>query len=258
MPETRFEVIDGEVVYVSPADPPHATLHSKLSAILEAFAADDYQVASDMLTRTSAKGDMAPDASVYPIAPDPVTGGRQLEELAFEIVSTQSLAAAGAKADALTRRGVRRVFALDVSRRRALEWSRKTKGWQILAPSDVIEDPALAVPLPVRELVSAAKGDDAVARALLAKQNPVLATAMDSARRDAKAEGTAEGKTSALLAVLAARGVPVSEEDARTIRATHDDRTIHRWLAIVSTCRTAEEMLRARGPSKRTAKKRNS
>ena len=74
MPETRFEIIDGEVIYVSPADPPHATRHSKLSALLEAYAAPGYEAASDMLTRTSEKGDMAPDGSVYPLAPDPNTG----------------------------------------------------------------------------------------------------------------------------------------------------------------------------------------
>ena len=47
-----------------------------------------------MLTRTSEKGDMAPDASVHPAAPDPRTGGRQLEDLAFEVVSTERLSAA--------------------------------------------------------------------------------------------------------------------------------------------------------------------
>ena len=149
VPETRFEVIDGEVVYVSPADPPHAVLHAKLAAILASYAAGGYQVACDMLTRTSAKGDMAPDASVYPAGPDPATGGRQLEELAFEIVSTQSLSAAGRKAHALVERGVRRVFALDVSRRRALEWSRKTGAWEILGPNEILTDTALALSLPV-------------------------------------------------------------------------------------------------------------
>jgi hypothetical protein len=37
MPESRFEVIDGRVVYVSPADEPHATQHAKLNALVEAF-----------------------------------------------------------------------------------------------------------------------------------------------------------------------------------------------------------------------------
>src|SRR4051812_26051938 len=120
MPETRYEIIDGKVTYVPPADEAHGTRHSKISAILEAYAADGYDVASDMLTRTSTKGDMAPDASVFPVARDPETGGRQLDELVFEVVSTERLSHAGKKARSLAARGVRRVFAIDVERRRAL------------------------------------------------------------------------------------------------------------------------------------------
>src|SRR5687767_7504511 len=98
MPETRHEVVDGQVVYVSPADQEHASRHSKVNALLEAFVAPGYDVASDMLTRTSLLGDMAPDASIYPVAPDPETGGRQLEELAFEVVATERIGTCGTKA----------------------------------------------------------------------------------------------------------------------------------------------------------------
>src|SRR4051812_30641197 len=110
-PETRYEMYDGELVYVPPADPPHGIRHSKISALVEAHAAADFEVASDMLTRTSKTSDVAPDVSVFPSARDPVTGGRQLEQLAFEVVSTQSIKRAGQKAAKLTERGVRRVFA---------------------------------------------------------------------------------------------------------------------------------------------------
>lgn len=65
-----------------------------------------------MLTRTSRQSDFAPDASVFPEERDPVTGGRKLEELAFEVASTQRLANATRKARGLAARGVRRVFCL--------------------------------------------------------------------------------------------------------------------------------------------------
>jgi Uma2 family endonuclease len=107
MPETRFEIIDGEVVDVPPSDEPHGTLHASLSAILAAHAAPSFRTAVDMLTRTSAKGDMAPDASVFPEERDPETGGRKIEALAFEVVSTEALAHAAKKARALVGRGVR-------------------------------------------------------------------------------------------------------------------------------------------------------
>src|SRR5690348_6238781 len=76
-PETRYEIDEGRVVYVPPADEPHGTLHSKMSALVEAHAAPGYEVASDMLTRTSEIDDVAPDVSVFPAPRDPATGGRQ-------------------------------------------------------------------------------------------------------------------------------------------------------------------------------------
>src|SRR5690606_7803672 len=158
-PESGYEIIDGRVVAVPPAREPHAERHAKLGALLEAAVVDDYNVAIDMLTRTSQYSDIAPDASVYPIARDPSTGGRQLEELAFEIASTQSLTDAGRKAQLLTQRGVRRVFALDLDHGRVLEWSRETSTWEILPDSGTIEDRVFATPIPVVALIKAAKID---------------------------------------------------------------------------------------------------
>src|SRR4051812_40837375 len=113
-PETRFEIIDGRRVYVAPADEPHGERHSGVDRLLGAHRAAGYSVAVDMLTRTSRIDDIAPDVSVYPTARDPRTGGRQLEELAFEVASTESLGHAGTKARKLVARGVRRVFAIDL------------------------------------------------------------------------------------------------------------------------------------------------
>ena len=240
MPETRFGVIDGEVVYVSPADPPHATRHSKLSALLEAFVVAGYEVASDMLTRPSEKGDMAPDGSVYPAAPEPKTGGRQLEQLAFEIVSTEALGHAAKKAAAFTSRGVRRVFAIDVERRRALEWSRPTGAWQILSREAIIEDPVFALLLPGHDLVSAAKADDA-ARAQLAKQNPIFMDALADcganrrAPRSPRARAVPRARGNVLGSVGARR--PVEEAPkALTSSARCDYRAM--WTAVYLGGRT--------------------
>ena len=89
-PESRYEIHDGQVAYCLPADQAHGSRHSKVQAVLEAYVADDFDVACDMLTRTSVLDDMAPDASVYPSAPDPVTGGRQLEQLACLLYTSPS------------------------------------------------------------------------------------------------------------------------------------------------------------------------
>lgn len=242
-PEARYEIIDGKVVPVPPADEPHGTRHSKVSAILEAYVAEGHDVAVDMLTRTSATGDMAPDASVFPAARDPETGGRQVEALAFEIVSTERLSHAARKARALTGRGVRRVYAIDVERRRALAWSTETNTWEILASDAVIDDASLALPLPLRPLVEAARADDAVAAALLAKKNPLITAAMQQAEARGEARGALRGKVEALLAILTARGIKVGKKAEKRIRGCESDAELDGWIGRALAAANIDDVL---------------
>ena len=237
-PEIRCEIHDGELVHVPPADELHGTRHSKISALVEAHAASDFDVASDMLTRTSATNDVAPDVSVFPYARDPKTGGRQLEQLAFEVVSTESLSHAGHKAAKLVARGVRRVFAIDVERARALEWSSTLGTWSVLDTSAHIEDPTLAAPLPIEALVRAAKADDAMARALVAKRNPVI----EAVRAEGKLEGLAEGRAESLIVMLEARDVALGSADRARILGERDPAILARWTARAATCQDVVEM----------------
>lgn len=241
-PETRFEIIDGAVEYVPPADEAHGTLHSKLSALLEAHAAPGFDVAVDMLTRTSKTSDLAPDASVFPIARDPETGGRQIEQMAFEIVSTERLGHAAKKARALFRRGVRRIFAIDVERRRALAWSPTTDTWEILSNEATILDPTLAVPLPIHTLVETAKADDAIASALLAKKNPVIETAL----RKSQARGVLEGKIASLLAILAARNIDVPKKAEKKIREAKKQERVDLWILRALKAKRLDDVLSER------------
>jgi Uma2 family endonuclease len=242
-PESRYEIDDGRVVYVSPSDEPHGSRHSKVSALLEACVAADWDVASDMLTRTSELGDIAPDASVFPRERDLETGGRQLEELAFEVASTESLSDAGRKAHKLATRGVRRIFAIDVARARAFEWSRDLGTWQILADDGIIEDRCLAAPLAVAALVRAAKADDAMAAALLAKKNAVLQAALDESRQGGRLEGKAEGIAQSIVAVLDARGIALSDPARTRILHTRDLELLNAWLMRAATCESADELV---------------
>ncbi len=238
-PETRFEVEDGRWVYVPPADEPHAESHLTVGALVKVHRAHGYSVAVDMLTRTSRTDDIAPDVSVYPTARNPRTGSRQLEEIAFEIVSTQSLSHAGNRAAKLVARGVRRVFALDVQRLRALEWSNETGEWEILDRGGRIEDPTLAVPIPIDALLDAARADDAIARALRAKRHPEFI----AERAEGRAEGEARGRAEGLLAVLALRGLEPTEDERRRILAEHDLGRLARWLAAARTCADVATLL---------------
>ncbi len=257
-PGARYEIYDGELVYVSPADGPHGTRHSKISALVEAHAGAAFEVASDMLTRTSKTSDVAPDVSVFPDAPDPRTGGRQLEQLAFEVVSTQSIAHAGRKAAKLAARGVRRVFAIDIERARALEWSAALGTWEVLDPHAAIADPALAAPLPIAALLSEAKADDAIARALITKRNPELEALVErrterarrtarsrgraEGRAEGKAEGKAEGRAEGVLATLAARGIRLTPSGRARILAEQDLDQLGRWLVRAATCATIDAL----------------
>ena len=240
-PESGYEIDGGKLVRVSPSDPPHAIRHSKISALLEAHVADDFEVACDMLTRLSETSDRAPDASVFPRAPDPDTGGRQIEQLAFEVVSTESLGHAGKKASELCARGVRRVFAVDVERVRAFEWSHELGTWRLLDLAASIEDPALAVALPLDALVRAVKADDAIARALLAKHNPVLVAAL----AERGEQGRAEGKAHMILRVLANRGIAVDVSQRERVLAERDHGRLDRWLDRSLVVASTAEVLAA-------------
>lgn len=245
LPEAGYEIIDGVVTFVAPADPPHAERHSKVSALVEAHAHAEFNVASDMLTRTSRIDDIAPDVSVFPRAKDPVTGGRRLEQLAFEIVSTESLSHATTKAEKLAGRGVRRVFAIDIRRGRVLEWSRELGALSVLDLRGSIEDPALAVPLSVDALLNAANTDDDVARALLAKQNPIIEAANAKSHAEGLAEGLAKGLAEALITLLSARGLTLTDEQRARILAERDRGRLDAWLLRVATCASVAELLAA-------------
>ena len=180
-PETRAEIIDGKVYFVAPAGEPHATSHLDLGAVLRAHLARGYSGAIDMLTRTSTDDDFAPDGSVFPTERDPVTGGRKLEEIAFEIASKQSLTVPTRKARKLVKRGVRRVFCIVLKKRRVLEWSRETDAFQPLANDYRIDDRCFVCALPVRALLDGAQSDRAIMEALRAREDATLMTMLDEA-----------------------------------------------------------------------------
>ncbi|HEX8110891.1 MAG TPA: Uma2 family endonuclease [Kofleriaceae bacterium] len=234
-PGTRHEMLDGELVHVPPADAPHAERQFQLCPLIEAHTGAEFQAACELLTRISRRDDLAPDVSVYPAARDPVTGRRPLEQLAFEVVSTQSLGDAGRKAAKLVARGVRRVFAIDVERSRALEWSTALDTWSMLDAAGHITDPAFAVPLPIETLIHSARTDDAVARALVVKHNPVIEAI--------RAEGRVEGLAEAIVAMLSARGVPTSPVERDRILAERDPARLGRWITRAIECTSVAELL---------------
>ena len=76
-PETQEEYFHGQLRRKVPANPPHATQHFRLAYVLNAHVAEGYQGAVEMLTRTGRDTDFAPDASIFPLAPEDGTGERR-------------------------------------------------------------------------------------------------------------------------------------------------------------------------------------
>jgi hypothetical protein len=173
-PETRDEVVRGRRVLAMPSNPPHGDRHFRLDYVIGAHVKEGYIGSTDLLTRSSESSDFATDTCIRRDGTDPRTGTRYLEELAFEVVNEQSLRDITDRAEDLTSRGVRRVIAIFVQKGDVCEWSSKGGTWRKLDPEAIFSDATLARPLRVRELLDAADADNAVARALLAKRNPVL------------------------------------------------------------------------------------
>jgi hypothetical protein len=240
--DERVQVVKGKRHMSPPAEEPHATAHFSLAYVLAAHVTAGFVGAVDMLTRTSVDSNFAPDASVFPAERDPVTGGRKLEELAFEVASTQPLDDAGDKARELVRRGVRRVFCIVVRHRRVVEWSAETDSWSPLPDSASIDDPCFVRPLPVRALLDAAAADNAVVAALVARGSPAIRAVEARAQAEGRAEGRTEGRVIALLAVLGARGLVPSDAQVARIR-TAPAEALDRWLLQAAVARSLAELL---------------
>ncbi|MBL8721350.1 MAG: Uma2 family endonuclease [Myxococcales bacterium] len=240
--DARAEILRGKLLMCPPASEPHGTRHFTLAYVLGAHVAPGFVGAVDMLTRTDHDSDFAPDASIFPLARDPATGGRRLEVLAFEIAATQPLPSVTEKARALVERGVRRVFCLTLKRGRVLEWSAARDAWDLLDPQATIEDECLARPLPVAALLDATAADDAVARALVERRHPAVEARIE--------EAAAAARRSALLLVLASRGLVPDPGEAQAIEATHDQATLDAWLSRAASVTSVAELLRAPGSAR--------
>ena len=206
-PETDQEMIDGRIMRVSPAAPPHADRQVAIGYVLNATVATDYVASSELLTRVAEDSDFATDVCIRKAGKD-AGGHRHLEELSFEIKHTQSESDIKKRARYLTRRGVRRVFAVYVQVKDQggeeqviagpiKEWSVEKDDWNELAEDALIEDRCLRRPVTVRALLDAFEADNAVARALIDKKNPVLAGLFEQERW--------QGRREALLELLTER-----------------------------------------------------
>lgn len=181
-PETEREMLDGRVIRVPPAAPPHADRQVAIGYVLNATVEPSYIASSELLTRVSDDSDFATDVCIRKAGKD-AQGHRYLEELSFEIKHTQSQSDLDKRARYLARRGVRRVFAVYVRVEKQngekhviagpiKEWSAENNDWRTLPNDAAIEDRCLRRPVKVRALLDAFAADNAVAHALIDKKTP--------------------------------------------------------------------------------------
>jgi Putative restriction endonuclease len=235
---TRDEVIGGICVVASPAHPPHADQHTDLDYVLRAHVAPGYRASTDLLTRHDEDSDFATDTCVRKEGRDPDTGGRYLEEIAFEVVSEQNEGYVTEKARRMHRRGVRRIFTVWIKSQRVCEWSPESQSWCPLDRASRIEDPCLAAPIEVAALLDAAAADNAVVEALAAKDNQMIRRL----EAEAEAKGRAEGMAESILGFLEARGITVSEAQRQEILGCYDLSRLSRWLRRTALVASADEL----------------
>ncbi len=236
-PEAHAQVIDGRLIRTMGSNPPHATRHFEAAHVFAGALAEGYEGAVDMLTRADENTDAAPDISVFPSGTDPATGGRRLEEIAVEVLDTERLGHATDKVKKLAARGVRRLFCVKVSTRRVYEWSHANDDWEQLEDSAAIEDRCFRVPIPVGALVDRVLADDTVASALLASRNRVIERALEEREQKAMAE--------AVLTVLDARGLAVSDAQRERVMACRDQSTLTRWQRAAVTSASVDAVFDA-------------
>jgi hypothetical protein len=202
-PESRQEMLDGQVREASPAGPTHSRQHNQVDFVLRAYIASEYGADTDLLTRQALPHNFASDTCIRRNGTDPATGDRYLEELAFEIKSTQSTEDLEKRARIMAARGVRRIFAIpvrgddtgsEIIAGPIAEWLPAEERWRTYRDDEVIADPCLFEPVPVSALLDAVEADDAVAQVLLDKGNRVLVAHTEAVRAKAHEQGRKEGR----------------------------------------------------------------
>lgn len=247
LPGTPYVMLDGELVYVAPCDKVRGVRRARLATLAQVYVAPAFDVACELLTRTSEVDDFAMDISIFPGAPDPKTGRRQLQDLAFEIVSTQTLTLARIKAAKFARRGVRRSFVIDLRRTQVLEWSPELDDWSVLPSTGYVYDPTLEVPLPIAALLDEEPLDELMWAALIAKGNPVMASYRAEVHANDHAEGCAEAKAKgmaeSLLIVLESRNLAVDAASQHRILDERDLVRLERWIVRAASYQSVADVL---------------
>lgn len=234
---SREEIIRGRKIITMGANPEHAEAHARVDFVIGPHVRPGAVAASDLLTRVNQGSNFATDVCVRNAGTDPRTGTRYLEELSFEVVNEQSMRDAKEKAEDLTGRGVRRVFAIFVKKNYIGEWSQARREFVMLPNDGMIEDPMFIRPIAVQALLDAAVAESQVVLALWKKGNPELKRIHQQGVDD----GQKQGQKRLLLTLLQKRfgSLPVAVE-ARVNAA--DSAQVDAWAEKLLSASSLDEV----------------
>lgn len=249
--ETDFELFQGQLREVPHAGPLHSQQLGQVNFVLSAYVARGHGVDLFLLTRQEADNNFASDISIRKNGTDPDTDDRYLEELAFEIKSTLVPEELEQRARIMARCGVRRVFAVPVTGHPAgidrvagslAEWMPAEERWRTYRGDEVIADPCLFEPVPIRAPLDPDAVDDAVARVLVHKGHPLLGRLQQHAYLMSVEEGQAKGIQSCIRVIMDSRGLAMDAATHARIDACGDLAILQRWVARAVRATSASEL----------------
>lgn len=118
------------------------------------------------------------------------------------------------------------------------EWLPAEERWRTYRDDELIVDPCLFEPLPVRALLDAVEADDAVAQALLDKGNRVLMRHTERVRHETRADQTRK----VLHLLLRDRGVALDADAHTHIAACDDVDVLERWVTRAVQATSASDL----------------
>jgi Putative restriction endonuclease len=187
----------------------------------------------------------APDVSVGDFANEP-GWDPNAPPLAVEYADTgQDEAELKKKIAELLAAGTKHVWVVRLTGPRRVEVHEKGRKVRLAKPGDTLVAPGiLQNPVPVLALYDRDAAHEATLRNLLQRRGY---ESLDAVRTEGKLEGSREGeikgRRDALLAVLAARGLAVSEAQRARILEAADVEVLDRWLVQAVTAKATEAAL---------------
>ncbi len=191
----------------------------------------------------------APDVSVGDF-PDEPGWAKKAPPLAVEYADRgQDEADLAIKIQELLHAGTRFVWVVRLTGPRRVEVHTKGKAVHLAHSGEDLTAPGiLQNPVPVDALYDRDAAHEATLRNLLQRKGYA---SLDAIKQEGEHEGELRGQIAALHAVLAARGLSLSEEQRRSIDEARDPARVQEWTVKAVVATSPDEIFAKKPPSKR-------